>query len=138
MNPLIGRNSYDPSINELFDFVKENVPLDAIFLVPPDSAVYRIGTQRAIVVDHKSFPYSETEMLEWYHRILDVTGSRELKFVKGIDYKKDIFPKYYDLSLEDLNYLKGKYGFSYAIFDSKKKLNLEKIFENEKYIIYEI
>jgi hypothetical protein len=138
LNPLIGRNSYDPSINELFDFVKENIPKDATLLVPPDSSIYRIGTQRAIVVDHKSFPYGETEMLEWYSRILDVTGTEELKFIEGIDYKKDILPKYYDLSLEDINYLKSKYGVSYAIFDSKKKLKLKKIFENENYIIYEI
>jgi Domain of unknown function (DUF6798) len=47
---------------------------DALFAVPPDAHAFRLAAERAIVVDWKSTPVRPGEVLEWYRRLLLVSG----------------------------------------------------------------
>ena len=47
---------------------------DALFAVPPDVHAFRLAAERAIVVDWKSTPVRPGEVLEWYRRLLLVSG----------------------------------------------------------------
>lgn len=47
---------------------------DALFSVPPDTHAFRLAAERAIVVDWKSTPVRPGEVLEWYRRLLLVSG----------------------------------------------------------------
>jgi hypothetical protein len=49
---------------------------DALFAVPPDAHAFRLAAERAIVVDWKSTPVRPGEVLEWYRRLLLVSGRR--------------------------------------------------------------
>ncbi|MEP7051644.1 MAG: DUF6798 domain-containing protein [Pseudomonadota bacterium] len=59
---------------ELYRWLRESSPKDAVFLSPPDLEGLRYLGQRAIVVDWKAVPLIPTELLGWYERLCDVTG----------------------------------------------------------------
>ncbi|HKO47122.1 MAG TPA: DUF6798 domain-containing protein [Polyangiaceae bacterium] len=64
--------------DDLYRWLREKSPKDAIYLTPPDLDGARFLGQRAIVVDWKAVPLIPTELLGWYERLCDVTG-REVK-----------------------------------------------------------
>ena len=64
--------------DELYRWLREKSPKDAIYLTPPDLEGARFLGQRAIVVDWKAVPLIPTELLVWYERLCDVTG-RQIK-----------------------------------------------------------
>ncbi|MEO8905391.1 MAG: DUF6798 domain-containing protein, partial [Polyangiaceae bacterium] len=59
---------------DLYRWLREDSPKDAVFLTPPDLEGLRYLGQRAIVVDWKAVPLIPTELLGWYERLCDVTG----------------------------------------------------------------
>ena len=59
---------------DLYRWLREESPKDAVFLTPPDLESLRYLGQRAIVVDWKAVPLIPTELLGWYERLCDVTG----------------------------------------------------------------
>jgi hypothetical protein len=59
---------------ELYRWLRESSPKDAVYLSPPDLEGLRYLGQRAIVVDWKAVPLIPTELLGWYERLCDVTG----------------------------------------------------------------
>jgi 4-amino-4-deoxy-L-arabinose transferase-like glycosyltransferase len=63
---------------ELYRWLRERSPKDAVFLTPPDLEGARYLGQRAIVVDWKAVPLIPSELLGWYERLCDVTG-RQVK-----------------------------------------------------------
>ena len=134
--PLTERVESEDVEGELFEFVKKNTAKNSIFLVPPDGLNFRLMTHRAIVVDVKSFPYSESAMSEWYERILDVTGSDNLKFERGVEFKRDLEEKYESLTEENVLMLREKYGVEYGVFKAGKDFDFEKVFQNEVYEVY--
>ncbi len=60
--------------SELYKWLREQSPKDAVYLTPPDLEGARLLGQRAIVVDWKAVPLIPTELLGWYERLCDVTG----------------------------------------------------------------
>ncbi|MEO6598415.1 MAG: DUF6798 domain-containing protein [Polyangiaceae bacterium] len=61
---------------DLYRWLREKSPKDALYLTPPDLEGTRFLGQRAIVVDWKAVPLIPTELLGWYERLCDVTGRR--------------------------------------------------------------
>jgi hypothetical protein len=59
---------------DLYRWLRESSPRDAIYLTPPDLDGARFLGQRAIVVDWKAVPLMPRELLVWYERLCDVTG----------------------------------------------------------------
>jgi hypothetical protein len=59
---------------DLYRWLREESPKDAVYLTPPDLEGTRYLGQRAIVVDWKAVPLIPTELLGWYERLCDVTG----------------------------------------------------------------
>ncbi|HEY3665384.1 MAG TPA: DUF6798 domain-containing protein [Polyangiaceae bacterium] len=61
---------------DLYRWLRESSPKDAVYLTPPDLEDTRFLGQRAIVVDWKAVPLIPTELLGWYERLCDVSGRR--------------------------------------------------------------
>ena len=59
---------------DLYRWLRDKSPKDAVYLTPPDLEGARYLGQRAIVVDWKAVPLIPTELLGWYERLCDVTG----------------------------------------------------------------
>lgn len=130
--------TYDKNTQETYDFIKSSIPKEAILLSPPYMETFRLGAERAIVVDFKSFPFSEKSMLEWYGRIGDVTNNLEFNPREKEKKIYNLKRGYDSLSEEDILILRSKYNFSYAIFEKPKDLNFTIAFENKNYLVYQI
>jgi hypothetical protein len=73
--PTFASRSLSEQQRELGQAVSEIVPVGEVVLVPPEVDHLRITARRGIVVDFKSFPMVGDEMLEWRHRLQDVSGT---------------------------------------------------------------
>ena len=63
----LSRNS--ESIAEVETWIEANTPVDAVFLIPPSISTFRSHARRAIVINHKSFPYRDADIGVWFERI---------------------------------------------------------------------
>ena len=136
-NPLIGRNKYDEEAEKLFLFVTEETSEMEVFLIPPNINMFRIKTKRAIVVDFILTPFSEKSMEEWYFRILDVTNSQDRAYDENWGFN-DLYKNYRNLNEEEVLTLKKEYIFSYAVFEEPNSLDFPIIYQNNKFVVYEI
>src|SRR6185369_9789641 len=60
------------------DRIRQNTPVDSIFLVPPDEQAFRLRAQRAIVVNFKAVPQLSGELRQWRDRLRDVLDLADL------------------------------------------------------------
>lgn len=125
----------ESNLQEMYNFVKSSTPNNAIFLTPPNIPTFRLNAERAIVVDIKGFPLNEKAMLEWVERISDVL---KYKFEGKQGLTDSVIERYKTLSEEDILVLQEKYNFSYAVFEKPKDLDFKVVYENEKYLVYQI
>lgn len=93
--------------DDLYRWLREKSPKDAIYLTPPDLEGARFLGQRAIVVDWKAVPLIPTELLGWYERLCDVTG----RHVKG----SGDMAGYGSMDAERLALIVGKYHPDYVV-----------------------
>ena len=54
------------------DWVSASTPVDAVFATPPSLSSFRAGARRAIVVNHKAFPYRDADIAVWFKRVIDM------------------------------------------------------------------
>ena len=66
---VAGLEGDDAGYRELAAWVRDNTPVDAIFLVPPDEESFRVHARRAIVVNFKGVPQLGGELPEWRDRL---------------------------------------------------------------------
>ena len=58
----------------LYDWSRSHSPRDSVFVVPPDMGGFRLGAERAVVVDFKCMPILPADTLEWARRMADECG----------------------------------------------------------------
>jgi hypothetical protein len=119
--------------DELYRWLREKSPKDAIYLTPPDLEGARFLGQRAIVVDWKAVPLIPTELLGWYERLCDVTGRQ----VKG----SGDLAGYGSLDPERLALIVSKYHPDYVVLrrgGERRFDNLPVIYQNSGYSVLKI
>lgn len=100
------------------------------FMVPPDLENFRLHAKRAIIVDWKSLSVHPDDVVEWYNRIQDISG---VKNVASLVAAKE---GYLQLDLPQLNNLVQKYNIDYIVFyREQNKYNFRIVFENEKFCV---
>jgi hypothetical protein len=72
----------DISYVKLCDWVRDNTPKDAVFLVSPGESMFRLQSHRAIVVNFKSVPQLNAEMPAWRDRLRDILGVKDLNAIQ--------------------------------------------------------
>ncbi|HEX3776480.1 MAG TPA: DUF6798 domain-containing protein, partial [Polyangiaceae bacterium] len=104
---ILVRNDEERPNLELYRWLRESSPRDAIYLTPPDLDGARFLGERAIVVDWKAVPLIPSELLVWYARLCDVTGRR-------VQSSKDL-AGYQTLDSARLSELETKYHPDYVV-----------------------
>jgi hypothetical protein len=94
---------------DLYAWIQGNTGKDAVFLSPPGLERFRLASERAIVADWKASTYVPSEVLEWYHRLEDVSGRSN---PRGRD---DVVAGYEALDRARLDALREKYHLTYAV-----------------------
>jgi hypothetical protein len=119
--------------DDLYRWLREKSPKDAIYLTPPDLEGARFLGQRAIVVDWKAVPLIPTELLGWYERLCDVTG-RQVK-------SKGDLGGYHSLDPERLSLIVRKYRPEYLVLrrgGERRFPDLPVVYQNSGYCVLKI
>jgi hypothetical protein len=127
------RDEDGASTVELYRWLRESSPRDAIYLTPPDLEGARFLGQRAIVVDWKAVPLIPSELLVWYERLCDVTGRR----VRG----SGDLAGYQTIDPERLRLLQDKYRPDYLVLrrgGERRFANLPVVYQNGGYAVLKI
>ncbi|MDE5100094.1 MAG: hypothetical protein O4861_17855 [Trichodesmium sp. St16_bin4-tuft] len=113
----------------IMEYVKENKQPDDIYLVPITSGKFvnfRIATGAPILINLKSHPYKDIEVIEWHNRLL-------------------MAQQFYDNSgiaqCQALQNLIDKYKINYVIIENESSLNclkIEKTYMDNLYQMYKV
>lgn len=118
-------------------WLKGNTLKDALILTPPYEEEFRIFSERATLGSWKDWTYnclSRNFAFSMYERLRDVGG---ISLISGIDNNHDHIRKYYlGLKENSLVQIAHKYEIDYIVMEKENSLNLNKVYENNKYIIY--
>ncbi len=95
-------------------WVREHTPVNAVFATPPALSSFRTGAQRAIVVNHKAFPYRDADIAVWFDRLLDMAPislpeRTDATLMAALDAAYDT------LTPAQLAERADRYGFDYAV-----------------------
>lgn len=115
----------------LYDWVA-TTPKEALFLIPPELATFRILGLRSVVVDWKSTPMLPDELIDWYRRIEAVSG------IIAPRTREQIVAGYRQMTPERLASLHRSFGFDYAVFKAPlpKGLPREAVrYQNDRFIV---
>lgn len=94
----------------IIEYASTHTEKDAVFLTPPFWGQFRLLADRAIVVDHKAFPFEDSAMLEWYTRMGDCYGNS-----RGQLATNELDSNYLMINDTKLSHLSREYNISYAV-----------------------
>ena len=69
----------DPAYLAVCHWARDNTPIDAVFLVPPQELSFRLHAQRTIVINFKGVPQLRSELPEWRDRLQTVLDLPDLR-----------------------------------------------------------
>jgi hypothetical protein len=129
-NLLRGADTLDA---ELYRFMRNDTPVDSVFLTPPNVDGMRYLGQRGIVVDWKASPIVPSEFMHWVERLRDVTGNAAFRGagdLKGYD----------SMDARRLELLKEKYRLDYAVVRRGRETVLQKptVFSNSRWAVVKL
>lgn len=137
-------------LKEALEWIRENTPMDAVLLTPPNQDGIRFFTERAIVVDFHANPYRPKEVWEWKERLEAVSGSTGLEKWNpsggNTNAQREFLRKgYLNLSLDEVEKMAKRFGADYFLteagYQGKEafvKRGHRLVFENPKYLVFQI
>lgn len=123
---------------ELYRWIKQNTPADAVFIVDPFIDNFNITTERAQFVTFKHIPQNERDVVEWYEKLTLL--NRGFGFYDGgISFDLSEFKANYNsLTDEQLTAIGENYKLDYFAGKADREGNPERIFYNDKWGIYSL
>lgn len=108
-------------------FVAANFQTGQVYLIPPEMESFRLAAGVPIVVDEKSHPYKDIEVIEWFERLrmaMDYYDSRG------------------EEACQALTRLRGKYGITHVVGKSESVIAdcgmLHEIYRDSEMVISEV
>ncbi len=121
--------------NQVFTWIRDHTPPDAIFVSPPLMNDFRFETNRATIVTFQATPLvRDNGMIEWRRRMFAVANLPD-------QYRVDttmIYTGFKTLTEEDVKELQQKYSTNYLLTESDMILDFPVLFNNETFIVYSI
>lgn len=114
---------------DICDWVRENTPTEARFLVPRESHSFKWRTGRPEVVTRKDIPQDAASMVEWHRRIKDAFRPRgQLPFLGPLA----------NPDATRIGELAERYDADYLVIDTSESLNLPAPYANSTYTVYDL
>ncbi len=132
--------SLEPSWREVCDFAAQETPIDAVFIVPPDTYNFQYCSQRSTFVTFKEFPFQLDRVQEWYKRMKLLHVLPENPHPERIATPVPVdYQAYQALTANDFLRLQQAYPFiGYAIVRREVNLPLPVVFHNRTYKVYAV
>jgi len=137
-----------PPHDELYDveiWARENTPKDAVFITPPNlwwlyNIEWRVISERSTVVtmsDLLETAFVPDYIKYWKPRFESVAPGAINQFNGDIIKNFKTASKAFDsLKEEDFMSISNEYSAQYLVVEKKNKLNFQKVFSNDKYVVY--
>ncbi len=125
----------DKEAMEVVKYAQNNTPHSSTFLTPPNWGQFRLLANRSIVVDLKSFPFTDKGIYKWYRRVENLYLSDRKPYTTENSIGSYNFTEHYFSQNPSYLIKKGKeYSADYIVLSNTQSYE-EKVFENEKYKI---
>jgi len=121
----------------VLEWIAENTPKQAIFLVDPSIADFYIYAQRAMFVSFRHFPQSAADIVEWYERI-KLCNNNYLPSKSGFRSIKEIQTNFYSLGEDLIRQIADSYGVRYYLGLSQKGLTFECAYSDARFTVYKV
>jgi hypothetical protein len=99
---------------EAHAWVRNRTEADALFAIPPSWSSFRSHAQRAILVNHKAFPFGDEDIRKWYERLL-AFAPIDLPARSTPDLQAHLDSAYHALTASALDSLVRKYAVDYVV-----------------------
>lgn len=121
---------------ELYSWIKNNTPEDAVFVIYPGIDNFNITADRAQFATFKHIPQSEKDVMEWYNRLKILNNGKD--FYNGrISFNLSGFNNnYYSLTDSQLTEIGEKYGLDYYVGLHERTGDLPEVYNNGKWGVY--
>ena len=113
-------------------WVKENTPVEAVFLTPPGEEGFTYLASRSNIGDFKTNPDGPQYLAAWYERLKDLSGGNLTKG-KGFENLALLNRAFASLSKNQLIETGKKYNATYAVLPTKSIAEMQTLYENDKY-----
>ncbi len=122
--------------HEMATWINENTSPDARFIVPPWEYSFHLIAKRAQIVDYKIVPVGP-KLLLWKEIMEHLNRGKFNMTGKGW-MLRELKKNYPQLTIEDLLEIKTKYDAEYIVTLKECNLDLPKLHENNKYVLYKL
>ena len=124
------------SVNQIVsEWIDENTPREAIFLVDPLINEFYTYAKRARFVSFNHSPQSAADILEWYERITLSNGNQQPRVPVA---RGEIQKNFYELDEEFIQQLADTYGLTYYLGLAGDQLLFERVYVDDTYVLYKI
>jgi hypothetical protein len=121
----------------MLDYISENTPREAVFLVDPTIQDFYVVAQRAMFVSWKHVPESSPEdVLEWYRRITLANGRAPTS--NGRNGLAELEANFYKLNAAQITEIASSYGVDYYLGKTEQQLPLERVYSHARFTLYRI
>jgi hypothetical protein len=132
-----GRPDAERAWVEACTWLREMTPSAVVVLAPPAKSSFTLLAQRATVVQFKFFPFTQVEVLEWYHRLLDLSGGRPPRN-SGFKAQAELNESYFRLTDGEIAGLAKTYGAEYLLTKCDESRHSALVFSNKTYCVYHL
>ncbi len=129
----------------LCNWVGQNTAKDAVVMVSPDEwfATFTWIAERPTIVNFKLLPQTKAGIIEWYHRLDDLSGHSVLESailrkhsIKSWELNQMLNTAYKHLTLSQVEALMTKYHAAHLVTEVSQQLDLPVAYRNKDYVVY--
>ena len=125
----------EPELGDALLWIYENTPRESRILASPTIEEFYYLAERPMFVSLKHSPQTDEEIIEWFSRILLLTGGETPPEGGIFAYEDWIAEKFYGLNDEALDKIRAEYPFDYYLDKNDGAPSCSVIYENESFRI---
>ena len=119
----------------VLEWISENTPEEAVFLIDPLLNEFYVYANRARFVSFSHPPQSASEILEWYRRLTLINGNQELSIPPD---KGQMQENYANLDAKTIQQLADEYGVSFYLGSAEKQLPFTLYYQDDTFTLYQV
>ncbi|GGY44504.1 hypothetical protein GCM10007148_11770 [Parvularcula lutaonensis] len=130
-NPVLTWADHEDPEDDIARWARDNTPEGSIFITPPDMEAFRMLSQRGIVVDYTSIPFSDQGLQEWRSRMRTLYGATGQ--AGGFRALRIMRRNYHAIDPVRLRRAMSRYGADFAVLYADTEWDGAVLYANEEF-----
>lgn len=127
-----------PEEREATQWIRDNTPADALFLVDPYFEAFYITAERGVMVAWKHVPTGNADFIEWHARLVAINGGRKIILDSVNLDREGIQRSFNEMSLDSARELAQRYGLDYYYGPYRDDWEIPPLFRSGEKAIYRL